>query len=120
MNLQYVGGYLDAEGSFAVRGSSISVRVTNTHKATLESLKASYGGSVLLHTKPTDRHRRAFQWALHGQEAQDLIERVLPHLQEKRIQALLLLEYRLVGPQDPLRAWIKEALGHLKRLQSPA
>lgn len=119
--MRYLAGYLDAEGSFAVRGGSIAVRVSNTHRSTLLDLQAAHGGSVLRHGtgsgKGRSRRRRSWQWALHGAEAEAVLRKVLPHLQEKRLQALLLLEFRRARPADPLRPWIRGALNDLKRLE---
>jgi len=117
---RYLAGYLDAEGCLAVNGSSISVRVTNTHRVSLENLAAAWGGKVVPHGEPTDRHRRTFQWQAYGETAKRVVEAALPYLREKRIQGLLLLQYRAADPQDPVRGWIKTALGELKRLEYPA
>jgi hypothetical protein len=118
-SLQWLAGFLDAESCLSVKGTSICVRVSNTHLPTLKAIQDRWGGSVLPHGGEEQGWRRSFVWSVHGKEAQTLLETVSGSLREKRLQAEMLLEYRRTGPQDPLRGWIKDALGSLKRVEHP-
>lgn len=113
----YLAGFLDGEGSFAVIGGSIAVRVTNTHRGILEAIQEVHGGSIVVHTEGELFRRNAWQWRVFGQDAEAVINLTLPLLREKRTQAFLLLEYRRVDPSDPIRKWIQGALKSLKRLE---
>lgn len=120
MSPEYLAGFLDAEGNFTVAGTSALVRVTSTHRPTLEAIAAKWGGSVGVHSEHSDRCRRCFVWRAYGETALAVLEAVLPHLVEKRMQALVLREWSTTGSSDPLRAWIKTQLSALKRLEHPA
>lgn len=114
---EYLAGFVDGEGCLSVVGSSVAVRVTNTNKDLLEEIAGQWGGSVAVHHDGDEKRRRCYIWRVFGVQAAEVLRCTLPHLRDKRVQALLLQEYRKVGPHAPLRAWIDAALGELKRLE---
>jgi len=120
----WAAGYIDGEGCLDVpRG--IRVRVTNTHKPTLDHLQSFFGGSVRPHSARTPQraHRPTWVWTVHGMEASDALEKLLPFLREKEKQARCLLQYHTIAGirtelADQARASIRRSLRMLKRVES--
>jgi len=97
---EYVAGFFDGEGCIRVLGSSknkyvgLHLFITNTYKPILEKLKSKYGGSVVLRTKSTDKHRTYYQWRLSSKsDISRFIYDIIDFSIEKRAQLLLGLEY---------------------------
>lgn len=88
-DLAYAAGFLDGEGSFSIKRSS--VQATNTYKPVLDWFAEKFGGSV---NSRSYSIKPAWVWVLCGNKAADFCKEIAPYLQEKRQRALDLVEYR--------------------------
>ena len=100
LSSEYVAGFFDGEGCIRVLGGDktgyvgIHLFITNTYKPILELLKTKYGGSVLLRTIATDKHKTCYQWRLSSKsEIMGFILDVIDHSIEKKPQLQLGLQY---------------------------
>jgi hypothetical protein len=115
-SLEYLGGFFDGEGSIGIFSSSLCARVTNTDLHVLEAFLAEWGGSIVPHTAAGPKRKECHQWKCYGQNAEDALTDLFPHLREKRMQAFMGIEYRRLLPKDPKRPWIEREISTLKHL----
>lgn len=112
----YLGGFFDGEGSIGIFSGSICARVTNTDLAILHHFQDRWGGTIVSHTRATERRKECYQWKCYGPTAEKFLKDIFPFLREKRIQGFLALEYRRLAPSDPKRAWIATEISTIKHL----
>lgn len=99
MSPEYAAGFFDGEGCVRLTATTecvggIHVFITNTYKPILDTFATQFGGTVSLRTESNDRHKTIYQWRIASKKgARVFLEAVLPHLVEKREQALVGLEY---------------------------
>lgn len=113
-NLLYLAGFFDGEGSIGVSGGSLSVRVVNSYKPTLDRFQATFGGSVGMHSAGDEKSRMTWVWRAYGDTGEAALRALFPHLVEKRAQAYMGLHFRELPPGD-CRECVKEVLGLLKK-----
>ena len=118
IELAYAAGYLDGEGSFRFNNGSANVRIGNTYLDTLEWFQEKFGGSVRQKKRVKSHWRQAYVWGLNGSKACKMITQVYPYLQEKRPQAILLLEVYAYPPRSEMRKTLIERIAALKHLES--
>lgn len=85
--------------------------ISNTHLPTLLAIRETYGGSVLNKRTYGPHRRPAFHWFVTGKTCIAVLNRLLPHLHEKRQQAeVLILAHSLPKGSDctHLKAYLKE------------
>ena len=115
--LGYIAGFLDGEGTFDFHSGTPRVRAVNCYPATLQWLRALYGGAIRVTEPSFPNHRRVFRWRVTGQEARTLCRQVLPYLVEKRPQAALLLRIGIYPPASAMRAHLIRELSELKHIE---
>lgn len=120
MHLAYMAGYFDGEGCVTIssNNSSVACSVTNTYPNVLNEMKEMFGGSVENKGSPKAQWRNAYRFCVYSQRACDMLEQLLPYLQEKRPQVELALEFQRTkdkAKRIELRDKIK-ALKHINHL----
>lgn len=113
-DLSYLGGFFDGEGSIGVFNGSLTVRVVNCYRPTLDKFQAKFGGTVSVHHKGTDRTRMTWVWRCNGATAEAALLRLHPYLREKQAQATVGLLYR-EHHAGPFRDSLVATLALLKR-----
>lgn len=107
-DLIYLAGFFDGEGSVILTRDknripyrySIDMQVANSYLNTLKWLKEKFGGNVLLkesagsvNSQGIKSTKDQFRWVLRSNEIRILLPDLIPHLKEKKNQAILLQEY---------------------------
>ena len=116
IDLVYAAGYLDAEGCLRYQNST-TVSVSNTYPATLHWLADIFGGKVREKSSATKKeHRTCYEWYVSGETARKCIKEVLPFLQEKLPQAVILLQIMKYPPNSAKREALAKELTKLKRI----
>lgn len=97
----YLAGFFDGEGCITVsKNGSISLGVVNTSKEVLDLFVERFGGVV--QDRKQVVNKRQYVWRAYGETAVFILEKLLPHLIEKKEQALTALEWmnrrELFGP----------------------
>lgn len=92
ISLKWLAGYIDGEGCFSyyLRGTP-NLRVNSANYDVLCRIKNQYGGAIYDHSKGNDKTRRSWTWYISGDEAKDLVLKLIPHLLEKQSQAVAIL-----------------------------
>lgn len=97
VSLQWMAGYCDGEGSIGItqQGTSFRgrVRITNTDLYTLECVQETFGGTISIHGRGTNRIKPSWQWSLNGIRARGLLGKLYRFLITKRRQAKCLIEF---------------------------
>jgi hypothetical protein len=118
----YAAGLIDGEGCIYIsrERSSYSLRVDTGMSAKalplMEDLRNEYGGSVVKAREEMGKWAAAYKWAISGEAAASMLQRLLPALRLKRPQAELALQMWALREQLPLRGrngrrrWTDEAL----------
>lgn len=85
----YIAGFVDADGSIPLRENGYpSLIVANTNREVLEEMQSWSGvGQVHRRQKKRERRKEIFHWEVHGEDAQQILKRVLPFLRIKRNRA---------------------------------
>lgn len=91
---EWLAGYLDGEGCFLVKSSTVCVKVNSCNYEILCSIQDQYSGSITTHSKAKGNSRASWTWALYGDPAIALCKTLLNHLKEKQVQALALIAWR--------------------------
>jgi hypothetical protein len=88
----YSAGFIDGEGSIQPE----RIRASNTYPVILFILKHIYGGSIYKRKDDVSIWNRKpqYEWCAYGASFEACLKRLLPHLIEKKIQALIALEMR--------------------------
>ncbi|SRR6266568_4060094 len=108
MDIQYLAGYFDGEGSISIQkwegvkrpGSNVTtsyqlhIKVTNTYRVVLGEFQQRFGGKVMSRgvSKQFPNSRPVYDWAIGGKLARTFLTEILPYLVEKRPQAELTLQ----------------------------
>jgi hypothetical protein len=95
VELAYIAGYFDGEGSVGIYksggGYSIIAQVTNTYKPMIETLYKEFGGNIRSRKSYNGVGfvvaRQQWSWSASGKNAASFFNQILPYLHEKRIQA---------------------------------
>lgn len=102
MNLAYVAGLMDGEGSIGfTRSRNVvipRVSITNTDLELLEDLKAAFGGHIQKLTRTNDKWKTAYAWVLNNSKAVDFIEKIELWLRVKKEQSWLLYAWDAIRP----------------------
>jgi len=118
VELAYLAGFLDGEGSFGFYSASPRVAVSNCYPPVLLYLSAAFGGKVWADVKRSNpMQRRLFRWAVFGDNARACCELVLDYLFEKKPQAEILLRIADYPAQSATRARLAKTLKTLKRIE---
>ncbi len=110
----YLAGYVDGEGCIRFKGSP-TLEVTSTYPYTLKLFESLYGGTFTECDARSTAHRNYFRWRIYGDAATRVLEDLIDHLQEKRVQALLIFEIRKTPPGHERDGMIAQ-LTQMKRL----
>ena len=110
----YLAGYIDGEGCLMSKDGRLAGSVDSIYPYTIKVFKSLYGGHI---QKRAHRHkpqnRTCYKWRVHGNNAAELLEDVLPFLREKKLQALVCLALRGTPP-GPTRQGLEAQLKSLK------
>jgi hypothetical protein len=92
MNIQYLAGLLEGEGSFgssgpAARGMSPIIRCSMCDRDVVERL-LEFGGRFNINRRPTVTGKTVYTWTAQGPIAIELMERVLPYMGERRSERI--------------------------------
>lgn len=121
MNLAYVAGLMDGEGSIGFTRSRSAmvprVSITNTDIELLEDIKAAFGGHIQKLTRGKDNWKTAYAWVLGNSKAVDFIEKIEPWLRVKKEQTWLLYAWDAIRPGYNKR-WDAEKLDVLDMLNA--
>jgi hypothetical protein len=120
VSLEYIAGFLDADGSIWVRQDVrnkngdkcylLVVDFANTNKAVLESIQNELGsGSMYSKTRHSDKHKDTYDLKIVGVEAVQVVEKLLPHIVLKRKQAEIALKIQAeyTAGNNPEREFIE-------------
>lgn len=91
------------------------VAVTNTFPTTLYFLRAMWGGTVRT-LKTKKKVRPQYQWAVFGDGARAVCQATIPHLREKKRQAVILGAMSGWPARSAMRASLKAELNDLKKV----
>jgi hypothetical protein len=100
MTLAYAAGFLDGEGCFICRrrmtkrgylSYNIVVTCCNTNKPIIEWFQNTFGGKMHSTKGKTSKHRTVHNWQIVGRQAKGFAELIVPYLQQKSAQALLII-----------------------------
>lgn len=89
LKLAYTAGFIEADGCFHFQ-NSVSIRITNKCVPILFLFKGWWGGSIRSKGIPAN----CYDWNLHSDGASSLTEKLVPFLNMKKEEALLLIEYQ--------------------------
>ena len=118
---EWLAGYLDGEGCFITKTNTVCVKVNSCNYDILCSIYDQYGGSITTHGKAKGNSRASWTWAVYGDRAINLCEKLLNHLKEKHVQALALIAWRGTKSEevkDFLSSQKKTHYEHLDRRHS--
>ena len=114
ISIEWLAGYIDGEGCFLISGRSTPVvKINSCHFDVLCRISDQFGGKIYNHSKSTDSHRASWTWHLGGDAALDLSASLLPHLIEKRSQAVALMA--LPTCSDHQRQYVMDFLKEEKK-----
>lgn len=120
-DLVYMASAIDWEGNIHLnrqqRYFHPFIRVSNTYYDGLVEIREKFGGAIYKKKKGKDHHRQAWEWQLYvTEDIRQFLLKILPHLREKKPQALVMLEaLDLPGTE---REWHFEELKRLKHIES--
>lgn len=104
----YLAGIIDGEGYIGVvpnRGRKrpsygLRISIASTSMAWLFDLRTRWGSIGSFHRRcPTPGRKLAATWLINGKVAQHVLSLTLPYLGIKREQALIALDFKIVGHQ---------------------
>ena len=88
LDIRYIAGLFDGEGSIYTRDKRITVSIVNTDMPILRALIKRFGGGLSEFAKKKPHHKRCWIWRINGKVAKDFLKRAEPHLLIKRKRAL--------------------------------
>lgn len=116
MNIAYVAGLMDGEGSIGFTRSRSAmiprVSITNTDIALLNELKKTFGGYISPLSKRKANWKPAYAWIISNAKAVDFVAKLEPWLRIKREQVWLLFAWDAIRPGYNKR-WEAENLAAL-------
>lgn len=86
-SLAYAAGFLDGEGCFGYYARCLRLECNHTHKPTLEFMCKLFGGVVREVKMSNSRYKQQYNWRLCGLKAAITINKLIPHLREKKDKA---------------------------------
>lgn len=96
IELAYIAGLLDGEGTFDKAGKGIifhpRVRMSSTDSETIIWLHDLFGGGLYPVKSQRLTHKPQLNWTLGGRPAIDLLRSLLPYLRNKHRQAEILID----------------------------
>ena len=102
MNLAYVAGIMDGEGSIGfakTRGyATPRVLVTNTNISLLQDLAGCFGGNINPLSKRKQGWKKAYSWRITSARAVNFIEKIYPYLRIKDRQAQVVFAWDAIRP----------------------
>jgi hypothetical protein len=104
MNLAYVAGLVDGEGSigFTKVGAHRSwvprVSITNTNLDVLEDIGKKFGGYIVPLSQRKEGWKQGYSWLILNSSAVSFIDLIYPWLRIKREQAWLLFLWDCIRP----------------------
>ncbi len=97
----WLAGFFDGEGCVQIakrareeRRWVLSLSIANTHLETLNTLIADFGGRMYCKPRAEDWHKDCWYWSATGDEAMEVLRRLLPNLRVKRLQAEIGIEFQ--------------------------
>jgi len=94
VNLQYVAGFVDGEGSIGFSRSRTQlfprVLVVNTNRDILEDFQKHFGGDIQKLYRAKSNWKQAYSWRICNDKAVKFISRISPYLKLKDKQAILM------------------------------
>ncbi len=91
MDIRYLAGLFDGEGSINVQWAkknakvlTLRMTVSSTDKTIIEEITDRYGGTFSSQGKPKKGHRQAYRWMLYGWNAVALLDRLYKYLRIKK------------------------------------
>ena len=115
IDVSWAAGYIDGEGCFLM-GSTPVIVVESTCRTTIENLYKILGGRCQSVNRKTANGRPVFKWLASSAEALELCSILIPHLKDKKEQALLLSTIYDYPPRSAKRESIIRRLKNLKRV----
>ena len=110
--LAYIAGYIDGEGCIRIeKNNALRVEIDNTYPAVLFKIRDFFGGTVRLKSSSKGKWRSVWNYNACGLTAKTLLEALLPFLEEKLLQAELVVEF-----SDTCRKTKKERRDEIKAL----
>ena len=88
-HLAWIAGFFDGEGCITCSNTGVTVKISHTHKQSLEFIKSILGGSL---NSRTGTNKPAWVWSVSGDNAWKVLQTLLPFLHEKAEQADVALE----------------------------
>jgi len=103
LDLSYIAGYLDGEGSIRISKSrriattspqhTLSVEITNTHVETLRWIAERIGIGMVRCVSRARDWKPVWRWVIVSNQAYDFLGVILPYLKQKRPQAELGMDF---------------------------
>ena len=94
MNLDYVAGFMDGEGTICINKGTNNplVAIPQTNENVLLIVKELIGkGNVYKVKKRESKHKQLFQWVVSGVDAIEFLEKIVDKLIVKRSEAETLI-----------------------------
>lgn len=101
--LAYIAGFIDGEGCLGIKlaidsknyeNFKLHIGITNTNKEALEKINKKLSiGYIRLKSKATIKHKAIYLLELRKYEFKELLLQIIPYLENKKYQALILLEW---------------------------
>lgn len=112
----------DYKGTKRVERFRLKVQVSMTHQPTIDRLHVMFGGSRHNHTPQNSQWRQRHYVILCGEQAEQMLRKVLPYLTAKKEEALVALDFRKLSVKERTArgARFKAELERLKRVEWPA
>lgn len=89
LDLAYLAGSMEADGCWYVGGSA-SMRLTNKSIRLLRWCVDTFGGEIKSKSTPEN----CYEWTLHGQNAVELTNKLIPFLHSKEEEVKYWLQYQ--------------------------
>jgi hypothetical protein len=104
MNLAYLAGLIDADGSIGFTSSKTSlfvprVTITNTNREILEDVKSFFGGNIQPLSNRKEKWKQAYYWQICNSSAVSFVSRIEKWLRIKKENAWLLYAWDAIRPK---------------------
>jgi intein/homing endonuclease len=121
MNLAYVAGLMDGEGSIGFTKSRSAmvprVSITNTNLDLLQQLKECFGGHIQQLSRGKDNWKKAYAWVINNSKAVDFVSKIEPWLRIKKEQTWLLYAWEEIRPGYN-KSWTTEKMEALELINA--
>jgi len=117
ISLAYAAGYLDGEGCFQYHHTP-KISVINCYPKTLIWLQKLFKGTFKKRMRPNHKEqwRATYEWRCYGDNARNCARLCLPFLQEKKQQAVIILEMNNYPVKSSKRSELQRELSLLKKI----